>query len=59
MKPLSCFGVSETKRAGVKCLTGADGEAVLDELAIFGVDGPLADFLPSITLVGEERMSER
>ena len=59
MKPLSRFGVSETKCAGVKCLTGTDGEAVLDELAVFGVDGSLADFHSSITLVGEERMSER
>ena len=59
MKPLSCFWVSEAECAGVKCLTGTDGEAVLDELAVFGVDGSLADFHSSITLVGEERMSER
>ena len=47
----------ETQRGGMEGLAGAEGEAVLDELFILGVDGALADFGAAVALVVEEGMT--
>ena len=55
---LAGAGVGEAEGAGMEGLAGADGEAVLDELAVFGVDGALADLAAAIAFVVEEGMAD-
>ena len=50
--------MGETQGAGVEGLPGAEGEAVLDELAVLGVDGALADFGSAVSLVVEKGMAD-
>ena len=50
--------MAEAQGLGVEGLPGAYLEAVADELPVFGVDGSLADFGSSVTLVVEERMAD-
>ena len=58
MESLSCFRMRKSKRAGMECLTGAQGETVLDELFILCVDGSLADFAAAISFVIEKGMAD-
>ena len=58
MEPLSCYRMGEAQRAGVEGLPRAEGETVLDELPILGVDGALADFRAAVAFVVEKRMAD-
>ena len=48
----------ETESLGMESLTRKELEAVLDELAVLGVDGSLADLRTVIAAVIEERMPD-
>ena len=49
--------MDKAKGLGMQGLPGAKFEAVLDELAVFGVDRAFADFRPAIALVVEQGMA--
>ena len=51
-------GMGEAQGAGVEGLPGADCEAVLDELAVFGVNSALADLCAAVSFVVEEGMAD-
>ena len=50
--------MDEAEGLGVKSLTRADLKAVLDELAVLGVNRALADFRATIPFVIEQRMAD-
>ena len=58
MQPLSRSRMRKAQRAGVEGLPGAEGEAVLDKLPVFGIDGALADFGAAVPLVIEQGMAD-
>ena len=50
--------MGEAQGTGVEGLPGTNREAVLDELAVFGVDGALADFRSAVAFVVEKGMAD-
>ena len=50
--------MDEAQRLGVQRLTRAEGEAVVDELLVFGVEGALQDPVAAVAGVVEERVSD-
>ena len=51
-----CAGMNESESLGVKSLPWKDGEAIVDELLVFGVDGPFQDPVSTIAVIVEQRM---
>ena len=58
LDPFSGARVDEAKCFGVKSLPWTDLKAVLDELAVLGVNRALADFRATIPFVIEQRMAD-